>query len=72
MNELIVDLNISAAEYEKFYRQGDIGVLARARDGRRVRFPADSLRRFVTHSGIHGSFRIRYGADGRLQTLERL
>lgn len=72
MNELIVDLHISADEYLRLYR-GEVGsVLARARDGRRVRFPADALRPFVTRQGVQGSFRIGYDSQGRLTGISRL
>ncbi|TCK09593.1 DUF2835 domain-containing protein [Marinobacterium mangrovicola] len=72
MNELIVDLNISDKEFERMYRGEVRDVVARARDGRRVRFPAASLTRFVTREGIRGSFRIRYSPEGRLQDISRL
>lgn len=72
MNELIVDLDISAEEYLRLYRGEVRDVLAVARDGRRVRFPAASLTRFVTRQGISGSFRIRYSADGKLRDISRL
>ncbi|SEF70716.1 DUF2835 family protein [Marinobacterium lutimaris] len=72
MNELIVDLNISDREFERLYRGEVRDVVVRARDGRRVRFPATSLKRFVTREGIRGSFRIRYSPEGRLQDISRL
>ncbi|WP_432695790.1 DUF2835 domain-containing protein [Marinobacterium sp. YM272] len=72
MNELIVDLDISDEEYLRLYRGEVRDVVARARDGRRVRFPAASLTRFVTRQGIQGSFRIRYSSEGKLQDISRL
>ena len=35
-------------------------------------YAAASLRRFVTHDGIQGSFRIRYDQNGRLQEIVAL
>jgi len=49
---VIVELNISRDEYLRWYQGGAREVDAVARDGRRVRFPANSLQRFVQHSGI--------------------
>ncbi|GGB95420.1 hypothetical protein GCM10011352_21890 [Marinobacterium zhoushanense] len=72
MNELIVDLNISADEYLRLYRGEVESVVARTLDGRTVRFPANALRGFVTRNGIRGRYRIRYGADGRLIDIQRL
>lgn len=71
MNEILVDLKISADEYIKQYRRPGYVVTTRARDGRRVRFPAEILRPFVDHQGIAGVFRIRFGSDGKLQQIER-
>ena len=65
-------LSISAAEYVDFYRGEVNSVLVTARDGRRVRFPAGALRRFVTAEGIHGEFRLRFDGRGRMAGLDRL
>ncbi|TQV80991.1 DUF2835 family protein [Exilibacterium tricleocarpae] len=72
MASLIVDLAISAEEYQRLYRGAANAVVARARDGRRVRFPAHILRPFVTHTGIQGSFAITFDADNRYQAVERI
>ncbi|MBS99054.1 MAG: DUF2835 domain-containing protein [Oceanospirillaceae bacterium] len=72
MNELIVDLNISADQFLRLYRGEVEDVVTRSRDGRRVRFPAGNLRRFVTREGIRGAFRIRYDAQGKLTEISRL
>jgi len=72
MNELVVDLHISAEQYLRLYRGEVESVVARTLDGRRVRFPAGALRGFVTREGISGRFRIRYGADGKLIDVQRV
>lgn len=72
MNELIVDLNISAEQYLRLYRGEVESVVARTLDGRTVRFPASALRGYITRSGITGRFRIRYGSDGKLVDIQRL
>lgn len=72
MNELIVDLNISAEQYLRLYRGEVEHVVARALDGRRVRFPAAMLRGFVSRDGVSGRFRIRYGTDGKLIEIQKL
>ena len=69
---VIVELNISRDEYLRWYQGGAREVDAVARDGRRVRFPAYSLQRFVQHSGIQGTFAIYFGPDNKLQRVERL
>lgn len=72
MHDIIVELRISADECLRLYRGEVQNVLARARDGRSVRFPASVLRRFVQRDGIQGSFRICYGSDGRLKDIQRI
>lgn len=70
--EFVFMLRISADRYLRYYR-GDAGyVVARAHDGRTVRFPAHVLRPFVTHEGVHGEFRLRYDQSNRLVSFERL
>lgn len=72
MNEsIIVDISISADEYLRYYAGSAQNIVARSRDGRTVRFPANILQRFVTRSGISGSFAIQFGADGKFQAIER-
>lgn len=56
MPELRVPLTISADEYEHYYRGVAKVVIATSSDGRRVQFPANVLRPFLTRSGIHGEF----------------
>lgn len=47
-------------------------VVARSQDGRRVRFPANILRPFVTHAGIAGRFQIEFDGDNRFKTIEKI
>ena len=34
--------------------------------------PAQALRRVVTRDGVHGIYRLTYGADGRFESLRRI
>ena len=70
--ELEVDLAIPAAELLRLYRGEVREVVARARDGRVLRFPVSALRPFVSRDGVHGRFRIRCDAAQRLAGIERL
>lgn len=72
MSRIIVDLTISADEYIKHYRVPGAIVVTRSRDGRRVQFPASILQRFVTHSGIRGSFEIEFDDQGKFTAVQRL
>lgn len=72
MAYMIVDLNISADEYVRWYQGGARVVNAVARDGRRIQFPAGVLQPFVQHTGIQGTFAIYFDDNHKLQRVERL
>ncbi len=60
MTEITVNIKISAAEYLAHYKGTVTDVMARAEDGRIIRFPSNILKPFVTHDGICGSFVISF------------
>lgn len=72
MQELIIDLALPAERYLAWYRGQAGRVMMRSRDGRSVSLPAHHLRPFLTHEGVHGSFIMRFTAEGKLVSLERL
>ena len=65
-------LDISSADYIAYYRGVARDVIARTLDGRRIRFPADSLRSHVRHDGVRGLFEIEFDARNKLVALRRL
>lgn len=69
--DIRVDLVIPRDEYLRYYSGLASVVIARARDGRMIQFPASLLRNFVGHDGVRGTFVLRCTADGRLVTMER-
>lgn len=72
MSVIVVELHISAEEYLRMYAGSARDVITYAVDGRRVRFPANILRPFVTRSGVRGRFRISFTPDNRFEGIERL
>lgn len=72
MHSIIVDIRITADEYLKQYKLPNAVVVTQSRCGRRVKFPANILQKFVSYSGIDGSFRIQFSADGKMQSVEQL
>lgn len=66
-----ITLDISADAYQRMYRGEALHVLALDTQGRRVQFPALSLRKFVTTEGVRGTFLIRVDADNRLVDIQR-
>jgi hypothetical protein len=65
-------LNLSAEHYLRFYqgRAGRVSVIAQ--DGRRIEFPANALRPFVTRQGVQGNFHLIVDDNNRLMRLERI
>lgn len=72
MPALVVNLMIAPEEYQRMYAGTVKSVSARSVDGRRVQFPANILRPFVTRDGIRGRFMIRFTEDNRFESIERL
>ncbi len=72
MRQAFFTLHIPAAEMLRYYRGSAATVAVTAEDGTRLKFPAASLRRFVTGEGIHGRFVIRFDEANRLVGIEKL
>jgi hypothetical protein len=72
LQRIVIDLRISPEEYQKMYAGLAQSVFARARDGRKVRFPANLLRRFVTAQGVVGSFEFQLDEHNKVQQFRRL
>jgi hypothetical protein len=70
--EITFGLSISPEAYLRYYQGAVRDVIARGHDGRTVRFPAGLLRRFLTHDGVHGEFRIRFDVNHKLVSLDRI
>ena len=68
---IVVDLAIATEELKRLYRGTSRTVVARARDGRWIRFPAQVLCAHVLTHGVHGAFALHV-TDGRLTSLQRL
>ncbi len=68
----VVNLNISERELKKLYQGIASQVSAHSVCGKSIRFPAQSLRQFVTDDGVIGRFRLDVTEDNRLITIERI
>ncbi|QYZ66124.1 MAG: DUF2835 domain-containing protein [Gammaproteobacteria bacterium (ex Lamellibrachia satsuma)] len=65
-------LNLAADSYLSHYQGHVRNVSVIAEDGRRIEFPANALRPFVTKSGVQGRFELLIDDNNRLQRLHRL
>lgn len=66
-----VTLSISRAEFERLYRGQAKTVVARDQQGKTLQFPALSLRPFLSHTGIQGTFIIWVDNNNRLLDIQR-
>ena len=67
-----VVLHIPAHEYQEFYSGTARHVAATASDGRTIRFPANILRPFINHDGIHGEFVIEFDDNNKFVAINRI
>ncbi|MCP5196256.1 MAG: DUF2835 domain-containing protein [Gammaproteobacteria bacterium] len=65
-------LNLSAEQMHRYYEGVARQVMVRVSDGRRVQFPAQWLRRFVTRDGVSGLFQMRFSENWKLIDLQRI
>ncbi len=72
MAKLRVSLTITEDELLKWYRQDAQDVYAIAHDGSSVRFPANILQPYVSHSGVQGTFEIEFDEYGKFRSIARL
>lgn len=72
MRTIHVQLHIRPEEFQRLYEGIAKDVTAYSTDGRRVRFPANILRPYVTHAGVIGTFAIHFSNDNRFQNIEKI
>ncbi|MCW8891603.1 MAG: DUF2835 domain-containing protein [Sedimenticola sp.] len=65
-------INLTSQEYLHYYRGQASAVIVQADDGRTLQLPANSLRPFVTASGISGRFELTLDDRNKLVELRRL
>lgn len=70
--QIVVDIVISASEYQRYYSGSVSNVQATTIDGLKVRFPASVLQKVVTHDGISGRFVITFSDAGKFEKIERI
>ena len=71
MKSLVLRLAIRKDELLRLYSGDARAVIAVAENGQTVRFPANILREYVDHDGVHGRFRIALAEDGKFSALSR-
>ena len=72
MNKIRFYINLSTERYLRYYQGTAKAVSVRSVDGRRVAFPAEHLRRFVTRDGVRGEFVLKFDSSNKFLGLERI
>jgi hypothetical protein len=72
MRTIRFSLAISTDDYLRFYQGKARNVSAITDDGRRIEFPAEHLRAFVMHDGIHGRFELVFDEMNKFVALQRI
>lgn len=70
--QYLVDLRLTAAQLNAYYAGSVQQVSARDRRGVRLQFPLASLRPYVGHNGIRGTFCLRVDGRNRLLGLDKI
>ena len=71
MRTLRVHIDVPADELLRYYRGEARHLIATSDQGLRVALPVETLRRYVTGSGIRGWFRLTLGPNDKLVRLAR-
>lgn len=72
MTDILFSLSLTADEYLPYYRGTVKNVQVLSHDGRTLRFPANILRPFVAHDGIHGTFVLEYDQQNKFKGIRRV
>jgi hypothetical protein len=72
VNEIRFYLNLSPERYLRYYQGAASAVSVVGVDGRRLQFPAEHLRPFVTHQGVQGEFVLQFDEQHKFLGLKRL
>ncbi len=65
-------LAISAEKYLAYYQGKARSIVVRSEDNRSIKFPANAIRSFLTHSGIFGQFEIQFDENNKLIKIKQI
>ena len=64
-------INLSADTYRLYYAGHAHFIQVQGHDGRSMRFPADKLRPYLSHSGIQGEFELKFDELNKFVSIRR-
>ena len=65
-------IKLSYEKYSAFYKGHAESVLVRANDGRKIQFPAEILKPYLTPDGINGVFIIHFDNRNKYRSLQKI
>ncbi len=65
-------IELSYEKYTAFYKGYADSVVVRAFDGRKIQFPAEILKPYLTHNGINGHFVIHFDDQNKYKSLQKI
>ncbi|WP_252177122.1 DUF2835 family protein [Endozoicomonas sp. 4G] len=72
MNKATFSVSLNSQQVLQYYQGKKNRVQVNTREGFSMSIPYDILLKFVTREGVHGTFEISYGSDGKLGELRKL
>ncbi|MEC6797408.1 DUF2835 domain-containing protein [Photobacterium sp. S4TG1] len=72
MRSFTFTIDMSYTLFQQHYSGAASSVVVLTDTGLKLQLPAIRLRRFLTHAGITGKFRVVVTNDNKLETIERL
>lgn len=65
-------LAIEAEKYLAYYKGIARDIVVRSEDNKNIKFPADAIRKFLTHEGIFGLFEIQFDENNKLIKISQV
>ncbi|MDH5570246.1 MAG: DUF2835 domain-containing protein [Gammaproteobacteria bacterium] len=64
-------INLSVESYRHYYSGHARFIQVQGHDGRRLRFPAEKLRPYLSHRGVYGEFELEFDENNKFISLRR-
>ena len=65
-------LALPTEKYMKYYQDNAQYIITRSLDNKNVKFPANAIRKFLTHDGVFGLFEIQFDENNKLISIKKL
>lgn len=65
-------LSLSSEKYLAYYKGAAHSIRVISVDNKSIRFPANAIRKFLSHDGIHGLFEIQFDENNKLVQIVKI